>query len=144
MNGYALHAGDSNHPRRPVEVSPCDCAALEDLIDYLNAHLPLLGGGRFERYFSAQSGRLVQRGSRIEAEVGPFLLRSEQRRIVSVGLPANTYAWHRVLRASTRSGQAISADALLRLQPSEDAAIAMDRLMRTLHMLNHLACATAA
>jgi len=142
MNGHAVRAGSSARRWPPVDISPCNVAALEDLLDYLNSHLPLLGGSKLERHFSARSGRLVQRGSRIEAEVGPFLLRSEQRRIATVSSPAATFAWHRVLRATTRSGHAISADALLRLQPSEDAATAMDRLLRTLHMLNHLACAT--
>ena len=144
MNGYAFQAPAAQPSRHPVLAATCNCAALEELLDYLNSHLPLLGGRQLERYFSAQSGRLVQRGNRIEAEVGPFLLRSEHRRIVPVTAPSTTLAWRRVLRAVTRSGRAVSADALLRLQPDEAAAIAMDRLLRTLHMLNHLACATNA
>ena len=143
MNGYAFHAPAAKPSRHQVPAATCNCAALEELLDYLNSHLPLLGGSQLERYFSAQAGRLVQRGNRIEAEVGPFVLRSEHRRIVPVTAPSTTLAWRRVLRAVTRSGREVSADALLRLQPGEAAATAMDRLLRTLHMLNHLACATS-
>lgn len=126
--------------RTPV-ASPCDCEMLSELVDYMNSQIDRLGTGVGEPFFSAQSGRLIVRGGRVEAEVGPFTLRSETHRIAAVTALAQPIGYYSSLRVTTRSGKPLSADSLLRLQPSDAAAVAIDRLYRVMHMLNHLGCA---
>ncbi len=126
--------------RQPVP-QPCNCSVLSDLVDYMNEHLDRLGQGVGEPHFSAQSARLVVRGTRVEADVGPFLLRVETHRVAPVTAPGQATGYYSALRVSTQSGRELAADMLLRLQPSDAAAVAMDRLYRVLHMLNHLGCA---
>lgn len=134
----SAHLLDTNDRRI---VSPCDCSMLHELVDYMNGQMDRLGSRVGEPWFSAQSSQLAVRGERVEAAVGPFTLRSETHRITSVTALAQPVGYYSTLRASTQSGRPLSADSLLRLQPSDAAAVAMDRLFRVLHMLNHLGCA---
>ncbi|MGE3774765.1 MAG: hypothetical protein AB7I32_17705 [Gammaproteobacteria bacterium] len=114
---------------------------LAELVDYLNDRIDRLGESVGEPHFSAQAARLVLRGSRVEAEVGPFLLRTEAHRLAPVVAPSRDGGWYSALSVVTQSGRALNAETLLRLQASDAAAVAMDRLFRVLHMINHLGCA---
>ncbi len=121
--------------------SPCNCSALADLVDYVSDHLPSLDPRGGQPVFSARAGRLFLRGDRVEAEVGPFTLSSHSRRVASALDPEATIAWSSRLHLRSHTGREITDETLIRLQTTDAAAVAMDRLFRTLHMLNHLACA---
>ncbi|NBQ88924.1 MAG: EAL domain-containing protein [Betaproteobacteria bacterium] len=125
----------------PRPGKPCNCSALAELVDYVSDRLPGLEPQGGEPMFSARSGRLYLRGDRVEAAVGPFTLSSLGRRIVAAGEPSHTRAWSSSLQIRSRTGSEITDETLIRLQTTDTAAVAMDRLFRTLHMLNHLACA---
>lgn len=127
--------------RRDDAPSPCNCGMLAELVDYMNERIDRLGQGVAEPHFSAQSARFVVRGSQVEAEVGPFTLRTETRRLAPIVAPGRVAGWYSALRVTTPSGRELSAESLLRLQTSDAAVVAMDRLYRALHMLNHLGCA---
>lgn len=117
-------------------------ALLAELVDYVSdTILPRLGTGTGEPWFSAQAGRLILRHNRVEAEVGPFRLASAARRLHEAANPQAVHGWYRSLRVRTASGRAVHPDTLIRLQASDEAAVAMDRLCRMVHMLNHLATA---
>jgi len=126
--------------RRVATPAPCDCKLVTELVDYLNDRIDRLGDGVGEPHFSAQSARLLLRGARVEAEVGPFVLRTEAHRIAPVVAPGLVDGWYSALSVTTRSGRPLNAETLLRLQVSDAAAVAMDRLYRVLHMINHLGC----
>lgn len=117
-----------------VEESP-----LTELLDYLNDHMALLGCGTGEPMFSAQSAVLHQRGTRLEARVGPFVLHSEERIVRSRTGAAPTQGYLPRVRVHLPSGREVAPDLLFRLQISASAVVAMDRLCRILHMLQHLA-----
>ena len=119
----------------------CNCSALAELGDYVSDRLPSLEPQGAQPVFSARAGRLLLRGTRVEAEVGPFTLGSISQRIVPADAPSRTVAWSSNLVARSPSGQRITAETLIRLQTTDAGAVAMDRLFRVLHMLNHLACA---
>ncbi|HMM76857.1 MAG TPA: hypothetical protein PJ986_14190 [Gammaproteobacteria bacterium] len=127
--------------RRAPAPAPCNCDGLAELVDYLNDRIDRLGAGVGEPHFSAQAARLVLRGPRVETEVGPFLLRTEAHRLAPVIAPSRIGGWYSALSVVTRSGRALDAETPLRLQASDAAAVAMDRLYRVLHMINHLGCA---
>ncbi len=127
--------------RREEAPSPCNCGMLAELVDYMNERIDRLGQGVAEPHFSAQSARFVVRGALVEAEVGPFTLRTETRRLAPIVAPGRVAGWYSALRVTTPSGRELSAESLLRLQTSDAAVVAMDRLYRALHMLNHLGCA---
>lgn len=127
--------------RTPRPGKPCNCGALAELVDYVSDRLPGLEPRGAQPMFSARSGRLHLRGDRVEAAVGPFTLGSVSRRIVAAHAPAHTLAWSSSLQVHSPTGREITDDTLIRLQTTDAAAVAMDRLFRTLHMLNHLACA---
>ena len=127
--------------RAPRVGKPCNCGALAELVDYVSDRLPALEPQGGQPMFSARSSRLYVRGDRVEASVGPFTLSTLDRRIVAAGEPTATLAWSSSLQIRSRTGSEISDETLIRLQTTDTAAVAMDRLFRTLHMLNHLACA---
>ena len=117
-------------------------AALVDLIDYVNDFLGAsLARGKGDPGLSARCGQLRLDHDRVEAVVGPFLLGSVPRALRSAGpVPAPKH-WLRQTVVATPLGRSLPPQSLIRLQATEEAAVAMDRLYRLLHMLNHLACA---
>jgi hypothetical protein len=131
----------ANYQSSLQAAEPCQCQGLEDLVDYVSDHLPTLESRYTEPLLSAHAGRLITRHGRVEAEVGPFTLSSQSRRVVSAHRSATTLAWSSQLQVNSITGREITEQTLIRLQTTDAAAVAMDRLIRTLHMLNHLACA---
>lgn len=112
---------------------------LLDLIDYVNDQvLPRLDRSASEPWFSARAARFILRQPRIDATVGPFRMASLPRAITGT-VQQQPIAFRRTLWLTTLSGRRLNQDTLIRLQASEEAAVAMDRLCRILHMLNHLA-----
>lgn len=124
--------------RSPSVPARCHAAALADVVDYVSDRLGELGAVLHEPWFSAQSGRLQILGDTLEAEVGPFLIRSDTTPLCKAHVPAALFAWSSAINVRTRSGLSVSAEALTRLQATDNAAIALDRLCRILHRLNHL------
>lgn len=140
MNTIAPNSLCARQPHRLVP-QPRHPSALAELVDYVSDHLPTLEPQGAQPVFSARGGRLVLVGDRVEAEVGPFTLGSQRRRLVAAVNPAQSIAWSSTLRVRSHTGREINDETLIRLQTTDTAAVAMDRLCRTLHMLNHLACA---
>ena len=119
-------------------------AALTDLVDYVNDRLLFsVARGKSEPSLSARCGRLQLDHDRIEAQVGPFRLESAARALRAIGPVRLPVAWMRTVVITSPLGREMDPGTLIRLQASEEAAIAMDRLYRLLHMLNHLAVAEA-
>ncbi len=140
MNASSSAARSTSAGMSP-SAKPCNCSALAELVDYVSDQLPSLDPRGGQPVFSARAGRLFLRGDRVAAEVGPFTLSSHSRRVVSALDPAATIAWSSRLHLRSRTGREVNDETLIRLQTTDAAAVAMDRLFRTLHMLNHLACA---
>ncbi len=111
---------------------------LTELVDYINDNLDLLASGSAEPTFSAQAARLRIRGLRVEADLGPFTLRTIAMHLVAPCAPNRAVA-HAARLGITAGDRVVSPDTVFRLQPSPAALVAMDRLCRVLHMLNHLA-----
>ena len=127
MGNQILCAPDS------VQDSP-----LLDLVDYINEHMGCLAEGTAEPSFSAQSGALRLRGQHLEAQVGPFVLRSLERRVVAPREAGALRGYGARVQVKLPSGREVAPEILFRLQSSAPAVVAMDRLCRVLHMLQHL------
>lgn len=124
-----------------LETSFAHYGALTELVDYVNDRLmQSVARGKAEPGLSVRCGHLRLAPDRIEAWVGPFRLASSALPLKPVATD-EPLAWWRHVNVTSASGNAVAADALIRLQTSEEAAVAMDRLYRLLHMLNHLAVA---
>lgn len=106
-------------------------AALCEIVDYLNEALVPWSDTAREPMFSAHDARLTIHANRVEAQVGPFVLRTVTRQIVSL---AGTHGYLASLAVQLATRKAVAPDTLLRLQPSAPAVVAMDRLCRVLHM----------
>lgn len=117
--------------------APQDSPLLE-LVDYINEHMACLAEGTAEPGFSAQSGSLRLRGRQLEAQVGPFVLRSVERSLVAPREGGAVRGYGARVEIRLPSGREITPDMLFRLQSSPPAVVAMDRLCRVLHMLQHL------
>jgi len=111
---------------------------LLELVDYINEHMGCLAEGTAEPSFSAQSGALRLRGHQLEAQVGPFVLRSVERRLIAPREAGALRAYGARVQVKLPSGREVAPDILFRLQSSAPAVVAMDRLCRVLHMLQHL------
>ena len=124
-----------------VERTLTHYSALTELVDYVNDRLlQSVARGKSEPGISVRCGHLQLAPDRIEARVGPFRLASTALPLKPV-VAEEPLAWWRNVSVTSTSGNTVSADALIRLQTSEEAAVAMDRLYRLLHTLNHLAVA---
>ena len=111
---------------------------LLELVDYINEHMACLATGTAEPSFSAQSGALRLRGQCLEAQVGPFVLRSVERRLIAPREAGALRGYGARVEVRLPSGRQVAPDILFRLQSSAPAVVAMDRLCRVLHMLQHL------
>lgn len=117
---------------------PAQDSPLLELVDYINEHMACLAEGTAEPSFSAQSGTLRLRGHALEAQVGPFTLRSVERRLVAPREGGALRGYSAYVEVFLPSGRQVAPEILFRLQSSPPAVVAMDRLCRVLHMLQHL------
>lgn len=120
-----------------LAVSSASVSALEDIVDYINDHVRQLASGTAEPGFSAQSAVLEVRGGVVRARIGPFVLGSAPRALVP---PGGSRPHARLAHIAVRlaSGRPVAPDILFRLQSTAPALVALDRLCRIVHMLQHL------
>lgn len=127
----------SSYPAAAAAAPAYDAAALAEVVDYINDRLLPQTETASESTFSTRAARLDVLANRVEAQVGPFLLHTENRRITP-SRGDHDLGYLASLSVRLRSGRRVAADTLPRLQLSAPALVAMDRFCRVLHMLNHL------